>query len=209
MSAGNIGPDLLAECLANRRTAQRALYDRSLPALSTLARRYLRNDSDLKDVLQDSYLQIFQKLGQYDAAKASFLTWASRVVINNCLKRNAKQQQQATDELCTENHAPALDPEVLAKIGEAELRTWLKRMPAELHTVFLLHVVDGFPHKDIAGMLSIEPALSRQRLSRARKWLARELNVEPGKTSRVFPLPRRLNVAPLIITVFAFINQTS
>lgn len=207
MSAGTIGPELLAECLANRRMAQRTLYDRSLPYLSGIARRYLRNEEELKDVLQDSYLQLFQKLKQYDAGKAAFLTWAGRIVINNCLKRNQKNTRLATEELCSETHARPFAPEALAKLNEEELRRWLRRMPEELHAVFLLHVVDGFSHKEIAGMLTIDVALSRQRLSRARKWLARELQTSSNQKGKVLPFPRQLLVVPLLITVYTFIHQ--
>lgn len=207
MPAGTIGPELLAECLANQRAAQRKLYDRSLPYLSGIARRYLRDEGELKDVLQDSYLQLFQKLKQYDAGKAAFLTWAGRIVINNCLKRNQKNRRLVTEELCAETHARPFAPEALAKLNEEEIRRWLRRMPEDLHTVFLLHVVDGFSHKEIAGTLTIDAVLSRQRLSRARKWLAKELRVDVKQEGKVLPFPRRLLVAPLLLTVYTFIHQ--
>lgn len=206
MPAGTIGPELLAQCLANQRVAQRKLYDRSLSYLSGIARRYLRNEEELKDVLQDSYLQLFQKLSQYDAAKAAFLTWAGRIVINNCLKRNQKSARRATEELCVETHARPFAPEALAKLNEEELRRWLRRMPEDLHAVFLLHVVDGFSHKEIAGMLTIDATLSRQRLSRARKWLAKELQVDVKQEGKVLPF-RRLLEAPLLLAVYTFIHQ--
>lgn len=202
-----IGPDLLAGCLANRRAAQRELYDRSLPYLSGIARRYLRNEGELKDVLQETYCQVFQKLNQYDAAQAAFLTWAGRITINNCLKRNEKTLRLTTEELCPQTHAEALPPEALARLNEADLRRWLRRMPTDLHTVFLLYTVDGFTHKEIAGMLTVDPALSRQRLRRARKWLARELEANDRQTGKVLPFPRQLPVAPFLLTVYAFIHH--
>ena len=78
MKAGSIHPTLIKDCLANRRAAQRELYDRCLPYLSVIAKRYLRNGENLKDVLQDSFLQLFSNLSQFDASRASFKTWAGK-----------------------------------------------------------------------------------------------------------------------------------
>jgi len=82
-----INQQLISACVANQRAAQRELYDRCLPYLGLIARRYLREEAEIKDVLQDSFIAIFQKLHQFDPSRASFKTWSTRVVINNCLKR--------------------------------------------------------------------------------------------------------------------------
>jgi len=203
-----IAPQLIANCIANQRAAQRELYDRSLPYLSLIARRYLREEVEIKDVLQDSFIAIFQKLHQFDAGKASFKTWATRVVINNCLKRNAKHEKTATVELQPDAHAPSLDPEVLTTFNNEELTDWLKQMPPEFYEVFNLHIVEGFSHKEIAKALGIDAALSRQRLSRARKWLAKACHTDAGSPLRdEYTYRKRLQLAPLLITVWAFIDQ--
>jgi RNA polymerase sigma-70 factor (ECF subfamily) len=44
-------------------------------------------------------------------------------------------------------------------------------MPEEQHLVLNLHLVDGFSHKEIGDMIGITSEVSRQRLSRARKWV--------------------------------------
>lgn len=204
MKEGPIHPSLIKDCLANQRAAQRELYDHCLPYLSLIAKRYLRGEAGLKDILQDSFLQIFSKLHQYDSAKASFKTWSTRIVINNCLKRNERQVRLAEEVFSPEEHTSAIAPEALRKLNEQELLDWLRNMPRDLHTVFLLHVVDGFSHQEIASMLNISAASSRQRLSRARKWLARQLQEERGK-DRI----RRLSFVPLLLTIYVFVDQIS
>ncbi|MEM6769744.1 MAG: sigma-70 family RNA polymerase sigma factor [Bacteroidota bacterium] len=202
MREGTIHTSLIKDCLANRRAAQRELYDRCLPYLSIIAKRYLREEDHLKDVLQDSFLQLFTKLHQFDANKASFKTWATRIVINNCLKRNARTQRLAEDVFCPQAHAPAMAPEALQKLDEEALLTWLRQMPTDLHTVFLLYVIDGFSHKEIATMINVAPDLSRQRLTRARKWLKARLEQEQSIDPRL-----RFSIAPLLLTLYTFIHQ--
>lgn len=182
---------LIANCIANQRAAQRRLYELTVPYFTVIARRYLRNPEDLKDTLQDSYLNIFHKLEQFDPARAGFKTWATRVLINNCLKRNTSGQKNATEELIVERNQKSTSPGVIEKLSTDELIVWLKRMPEAYYAVFSLNVIDGFSHPEIAGMLNIDAALSRKRLSRARAWLKQEMVRDPKSPLRDDPRFRR------------------
>jgi RNA polymerase sigma-70 factor (ECF subfamily) len=208
MKEGTISPELIASCLANKRVAQRELYDRCLPYLGLVARRYLNDEAEIKDVLQDSFVQLFRKLQQFDETRASFKTWSTRVVINNCLKRNAKNERLETVELSPEAHAHAIAPEVLTALDNKELTDWLKQMPAEYYEVFNLSVVEGYNHAEIANLLGIDAALSRQRLSRARKWLSKACQSDKSAPLRAeFVNRNRLKIVPLAITILAFIEN--
>ncbi len=205
-----INQQLISACVANQRAAQRELYDRCLPYLGLIARRYLREEAEIKDVLQDSFIAIFQKLHQFDPSRASFKTWSTRVVINNCLKRNAKHEKTATVELRPETHAPTLPPAVLTTFNNKELTDWLKQMPPEYYEVFNLNVVEGFSHAEIAELLGIDAALSRQRLSRARKWLAKACRTDTDSPLRAeYIYRKRLQIAPLLLAVLAFIDHVN
>ncbi len=198
---------LISACIANERPAQRELYDRCLPYFGLVARRYLSQEAETKDVLQDSFLQIFQKLHQFDPTRASFKTWSTRVIINNCLKRNAKNRRLATEELNSEAHTQAIAPEVLTAFDNKELTDWLKTMPSEFYEVFSLSVVEGYSHAEIANLLGIDAALSRQRLSRARKWLAKACEIDGTSPLRAeFVNRNRLKIIPLALTILAFIE---
>jgi RNA polymerase sigma factor (sigma-70 family) len=208
MKEGSINMEIITGCLANKREAQREMYSLCLPYLSIIARRYLNEELELKDVLQDSFISIFQKLGQFDENRAGFKTWSTRIVINNCLKRNAKNAKQLTEELTPEHHGAPMAPEVFSKLNTEELTDWLKRMPAPLYAVFSLHVVDGFSHQEITGILEINTALSRQRLTRARKWLNKELvttNVAVLRDDLRFK--KRIMAVPLLLAIYTCFDQ--
>lgn len=199
---------LITNCIANQRAAQRELYDRCLPYLGLIARRYLRKEDEIKDVLQDSFIAIFQKLHQFDVGKASFKTWATRVVINNCLKRNARYERTATVELHPDAHGPTIAPEVLTAFNNKELTDWLKQMPPDYYEVFNLNVVEGFSHTEIAELLGIDTALSRQRLARARKWLTKSCRTDTNSPLRAeYIYRKRLQIAPLLLLVWAFLEH--
>jgi RNA polymerase sigma factor (sigma-70 family) len=69
---------------------------------------------------------------------------------------------------------------VMGTLGEADIETFLKTMPEKYYDVFMLFVVDGFSHEEIAKLLRLNEALSRQRLSRARAWLQAKVEKQNG-----------------------------
>lgn len=163
--------DLIQRCISNERSAQRQLYDRVLPYLTTIASRYLHDRSFLKDVLQEAFIDLFKNMEKYDPGIASFKTWAVRILINQCLKANriksnVKYLDSAIAELPTR-----VDAGILEQLEDEVLLRFLKTMPVDLYAVFNLHVLDGFSHKEVADILDISEQVSRKRLSRARIWL--------------------------------------
>ncbi|MEL7221472.1 MAG: sigma factor, partial [Bacteroidota bacterium] len=64
--------------------------DTLLPYLNLICKRYLNNESDLKDALQNTFVNIFRNLQQFDIQRASFKTWSTRIAIHCCLQLNKK-----------------------------------------------------------------------------------------------------------------------
>lgn len=150
-------------------TAQRELYDSLLPYLNALCGRYLNDTSVRQDILQEAFIVIFEKIGQFDPQRGAFHSWASRIVINACLKYNRRGRRFF--HVPIEEHEESVAPVVLSQFSNADLVRFLKTMPEKYYQVFNLHVVDGFSHEEVAELLGIKVSLSRKRLERARAWL--------------------------------------
>lgn len=166
---------LIYRCTSNDRLAQKQLYATLLPYLNIICQRYLNNASDIRDVLQESFISIFKNIKQYDASKSGFKTWATRITINRCLKNNIRGKKSRTQELIIPLHEETTAPDILKKLSDEELLIWFKKMPEQYFQVFNLFVIDGFSHQEIAKILNIEEALSRKRLSRSRVWLKKRI----------------------------------
>jgi len=169
-----IDKELIKACKAKDRVSQKKLYDKLLPYLNAVCRRYIFNYSDLNDCLQETFINIFRSIDKYDPSKSQFTTWAVRIAINCTLKLNSRLNETGAIEFDLELHSQRMDPEVISKLNTEDLIRFLKAMPSDHLTVFNMHVVDGFSHKEISEMLNIDIALSRKRLSRARIWLEKK-----------------------------------
>jgi RNA polymerase sigma-70 factor (ECF subfamily) len=163
--------DLIQRCISNERSAQRQLYDRLLPYLTTIASRYLVDRSFLKDVLQEAFIDLFKNMDKYDPGRASFKTWAVRILINQCLKANRTKSNIMYMDGSIADVPSHIDSGILNQLEDEVLLRFLKSMPPDYYSVFNLHVLDGFSHKEVAEILSISEDSSRKRLSRARLWL--------------------------------------
>ncbi|MEM6398507.1 MAG: RNA polymerase sigma factor [Bacteroidota bacterium] len=170
-----IDKSLIQRCLKNDRSAQRELYDQIMPYLNVICRRYLYQESELSDVLQESLIKIFKNLKTFDPYKAKFKTWATKIAINCCLSANEKQSKRKTQELVVPTHEVPVSPQALQSLSDEELLRLIKLMPATYQQVFNLAAVEEFSHAEIAEILGISEALSRKRLTRSRAWLKERL----------------------------------
>ncbi len=168
----HIDRDLISACKAQNRAAQKKLYLALLPYLRAVARRYLRDVSYEKDALQETFVKLFRSLEKYDPAKAPLKSWAARMTINTCLNYNERVIGLPAEEI---ENVPREGTEEVGtyteKITDETMLDALRAMPAGYAEIFNLFVIDEYNHREIAEMLQISEAVSRQKLSRAKNWL--------------------------------------
>ena len=58
---------MIQGCRRGDRAAQRALYEHTSPRIYRLLVRMLRNTEDAADLMQDTYVRVFERIGQYKA----------------------------------------------------------------------------------------------------------------------------------------------
>jgi RNA polymerase sigma factor (sigma-70 family) len=165
--------ELIRRCGANDRKAQRFLYDRFAPLLMAICRRYV-GLSQAEDVMQDSFVRVFQYLGQY-RNEGSFEGWIRRVCVNTCIRHLEKAKRLTVDYLGDGIPEHAVEPDVISRMSTDELMSLIDKLPDGYRTVFNLNVIEGYQHKEIGQMLGIEESSSRSQLTKARKYIQRSL----------------------------------
>lgn len=170
---------LIQDCQKNSIRAQEQLYRLLAPKLFSACLKYSRNRADAEDNLQDGFMLIFQKIGQFQF-KGSFEGWAKRVMINNVLQ---KYRSEGVFELISENIPDVIDVEVESEsISMDYLVSIIQELPDRYRMVFNLYVIDGYSHKEIAEMLSITDGTSKSNLARARIILKEKIEALQGNS---------------------------
>jgi RNA polymerase sigma-70 factor, ECF subfamily len=91
---------LLRRVAAGDRAAFAELYDRTAPQLFGIALRILRQRERAEDALQDCFVAIWQKAGDYDPAKGAAMTWLMTVLRHraiDALRRGAYQPERLAE----------------------------------------------------------------------------------------------------------------
>lgn len=167
--------ELIIQCKRQDPKAQGELYKRYNGILFAICLRYSPNYAEAEDNLQDAFLTIFKKIGQYKA-KGSFEGWIKRITVNTVLQKYRKQRTfEIVDEAQIEDE---VEVEVEVEDEEIPLQFLLKtiqELPDRYRLVFSMYVMDGYQHKEIAEMLEISDGTSKSNLARARAILKKKI----------------------------------
>jgi RNA polymerase sigma factor (sigma-70 family) len=166
---------ILEGCLANDRIAQKLLYEQFYGFAMTIALRYSRDESDAADIMSHAFVKVFKSIRSYDASKGSLHAWIKRIVINEGLD-HVKSRARFSENVELETVAdPQISNAVMEEMGAEEIMLMVKKLPPATHAVFILYVVEGYNHREIAEKLGISEGTSKWHLSEARKTLQTQL----------------------------------
>jgi len=157
--------------------AQAEVYQLFSGKLFALSLKYAKSKTDAEDVLQDSFIQAFQKINQFKD-KGSFEGWLKRIVINTALQKY--RDKSPLQLIKSEYELSNLEEEEVNVISNDNvdidyLMKMIQNLPNRYRLVFNLYVLDNYSHKEIAKMLNISEGTSKSNLSRARKLLQEKL----------------------------------
>jgi len=162
---------LLAGCLKNNATAQEALYSRFSPRMLGVCYRFAKNREDAEDMLQEGFIKVFTQMHQY-RGEGALEGWIRRIVVHTCiniLKKN-KKFSESLDII----HASSvrINEELIPSIMQAkQVVECIRMLPLGYRTVLNLYAIEGFSHREIAGLLDIEESTSRSQYTRAKAML--------------------------------------
>lgn len=159
------------------RQAMGEIYNRFKGKVFRIAFRYCGHSEDAQELMHDIFLQAFTHLHQL--RKSSLFTpWFIRLAVNSALSHANRRkrerlclQQQAAEENAPRQATPGLHRQLQDAIG---------RLPDKIRTVFILHDVEGFTHKEIAGIMQCTEGTSKSQLFKARKKLRLLLCLDKG-----------------------------
>ncbi len=167
--------ELISGCKKGDRKSQELLYKQYSGILFGICLKYSRNKVEAEDNLHDSFMTIYDKIGQYKA-KGSFEGWMKRIAINTVLQKYRKEQHL---NLVNDNVSEEIELDVT--YGDVSLQTllrYIQELPNKYRLTFNLYVLDGYSHKEISEMLGTSLGTSKSNLARARVILREKLKKE-------------------------------
>jgi RNA polymerase sigma-70 factor (ECF subfamily) len=175
--------ELVARARQKDFAAFEELLDRYEDKVFRLAYRFVRNESEAKEILQDTFLLIWRKLDTFKG-DAQFSSWVYRVAANTALMRLRSQRRHpeiSTEELPSgyldqnrnlpaagENWSRRPDDELQSKELRGHIQEAVDALPDLYRTVFLIRDVEGLSTEETAEVLGVSIPTVKTRLHRAR-----------------------------------------
>ena len=176
---------LVAKAAAGDTAAFRALYTRHRTDVARLVYRMLGARSDLDDVIQEVFFQVYKSLKDF-RGKSKFSTWLHRVTVNVVLmhRRAAKSRPVYTEEtaqdITPDDDAVLPDEDADRRERVRAFARVLSRLADKKRIVFVLHELEGMPPSEIADVVGAPVLTVRTRLFYARREIEALLAEEPA-----------------------------
>lgn len=159
-SADEIQADLLRRIAARDRNALGQFYDDAARPLFSLAYRMLGNTEESEEVIQDAFLQIWNKAEKFDAAKGHAFHWALSITRNLCIDRLRARQRRARVIVALDSDQDA-EPSVQLVQTESPMdhtevtaiRAAVGSLPQEQREAIEMAFFSGLTHPEIAAAL--------------------------------------------------------
>ena len=154
--------------------------------VSKLVARFLRNQSDVPDVVQDAFIKAYRALPNF-RGESAFYTWLYRIAINTAKNHlvaqarkspaNSIDAQEAEDYGASEWLKEYVSPEreALATELNAVIHQAMADLPPDLREAITLREIEGLSYEDIAAVMDCPIGTVRSRIFRAREAIDNKL----------------------------------
>lgn len=139
----------------------------------SVCRQYVRDLQFAEDAMIRGFVKVFKKLHTY-RHEGSFEGWIRRIMIREAIGFLRKKQFVVFDDEVLDADPPA-EYETDANLEVTYIQKLIDALPEGYKMVFVLHVVEGYKHSEIAGLLQISEGTSRSQLYKARGLLQSQL----------------------------------
>jgi RNA polymerase sigma-70 factor (ECF subfamily) len=164
---------LLLDVARGSRRAFEDLYERTSRTLLGICLRVLVDRPEAEDVLQDVYVSVWSKAGQFSPQQSRALTWLGTIARNRAIDRLRSlppRENHLPIELAESAHDSAPSPMTQAETATIRVRLdeCLSRLDARRQTLIRTAFFDGATYEDLA-------ARSGSPIGSVKSWIRRGL----------------------------------
>jgi len=163
---------VVARLKRGERAAQEKVYRAYVTVVHGLATRILKDSSLAREVTQDTFIDMIEKVGALRNAE-SLGAWIRSICVNHCLMRLRSPWMARRESLDVMVEQPLVDNDRFE--GLEDLETAMEQLPEDTRMVLWLHEVEGYTHTEIGQLFGHTASFSKSRLVRGyeklRTWL--------------------------------------
>ena len=201
---------IIRKCLEGEKEAFGFLVDKYKLSVYAFAYSKLHNFHDAEDITQEVFIKAFRKLHTLKWWD-SFLSWLYAITSNLCKNFIRSKFNRPDREFIAEQDSAPFDSAAMNSYQEKQvhesLYEALASLPEIYQQVLTLHYLGGMTCKEIAQFFGTSPSAIKQRLSRGRLKLKKEMldmmsetyeqqGLQPRFTFRIVEIVKRIKIKP-------------
>ncbi len=177
---------IIQGCRKRDRRCQQELYRLYYAYGMSISIRYAEDEDYALQILNDAFIKVFKHIRKYKPDLA-FKPWFRTIIVNTALNHLKRRQKFKRLIYIGNNGNIPSKEDVLSDLSYREIIGMVQLLSIAYRTVFLMYVVDGYKHHEIARELGISIGTSKSNLSKARAnlraMLVRKLEIKTCFTS--------------------------
>ncbi len=173
--------ELITRAKAGDETSFEQLIESCKTKAYNIAWRYMRNEQDAMDALQESLIKVFRHLCKFKG-ESSFDTWVYRIVVNTCndMLRKSSRSKAAAPAYADEEgdlviKMPDPGPTPAEALEQKEQSRFildcLERLQPEQKEIIVLRDIQGFSYQELSEILECSIGTIKSRINRSRRRL--------------------------------------
>jgi len=162
---------VISGSMAGNAKMQQLLYKRFAPVLYKQCLRYTKSKTDAEDLLQEGFIKIFFKLDRF-RNEGSFEGWLKQIMFRTAVsyfRRTGKKAYNHQTELCP--YIEDKERTVFDILAQKDIVNVVTQLPVGYRKVFNMFVIEGYNHREIAGILGCSESSSKSQLRRSKTQL--------------------------------------
>jgi RNA polymerase sigma-70 factor (ECF subfamily) len=160
---------LIHDSISGCRKMQQLLYSKFAAKMYQICLRYTCNNAeDAKDVLQDGFVKVFKNLHKF-RHDGSFEGWIRTIITRTALSQIRDKNKKVTSYNTDLLHAvKETETNIVDKLAEKDIISIVKKLPPGYRKIFMLYVIEGYNHREIAVLLNCSEGTSKSQLYRSK-----------------------------------------
>lgn len=167
-------PELIRKASTHNREAQRVLYEVFAPKMLSVCRYYIKDLQQAEETMLNGFFKAFTHLGSFKN-EGSFEGWLRKIMVREAISflRQQKHVEFPVDDFSFHNQ-----PVNNIQTGMAldEIQQCIDQLPEGCKMVFVMNVIEGYKHQEIAQLLNISEGASKSQLFKAKQLLQDKIN---------------------------------
>lgn len=163
--------NLIDQVIDQKRLAQKELFEKYSPKMLGVCRQYIKDLHEAEDAMLRAFMKVFQSIHTF-SKEGSFEGWIRKIMIRECLTflRTSKELDFIDDfsNISTGDLTVSQD-------FSSDYQKLIDALPKGCKYVFILYVIEGYKHQEIAEMLKISEGTSKSQLAYSKNILKQQI----------------------------------